>query len=148
VSVAAVATATSADAGSGGLLLLLVLAGYAVWKIARAFVRAYEALDALPPRQLKENHMSNRTPLRVTGTIVGGVTALINGLLGAGLITAGQGDAATGLIAAAVTLLAAFGIVVGTEKRVTPLVDPRDNDGNALTPDLPASEVESGAAHA
>ncbi|WP_328611791.1 hypothetical protein OG943_22615 [Amycolatopsis sp. NBC_00345] len=139
---------TTTGHGGGGTLLLLVLIAWAAWHGARAFVRAYEALNALPPRHQKENQMSNRTPLRVTGTIVGGVTALINGLLGAGLVTAGQGDAATGVIAAVVTLLAAFGIVVGTEKRVTPLVDPRDNDGNPLTPDLPASEVESGAARA
>ncbi|ONI92530.1 hypothetical protein ALI22I_03525 [Saccharothrix sp. ALI-22-I] len=73
-------------------------------------------------------------PLRIAGSIVGGLTALVTGLVGSGLLTSGQGDALTGLISAALVLLGTFGVVVSTEHRVTPLVDPRDNDGRPLTP--------------
>ncbi|NUT48939.1 MAG: hypothetical protein HOV94_16775 [Saccharothrix sp.] len=78
--------------------------------------------------------MSRPRPLRVAGSIVGGLTALITGLVGSGLLTTGQGDALTGLISAVLVLLGTLGVVVSTEHRVTPLADPRDADGRALTP--------------
>ncbi|SMD23091.1 hypothetical protein [Lentzea albidocapillata] len=51
------------------------------------------------------------------------------------MFTAGQGDAITGVIQAALTALAAFGVVAATERRVTPISDPRDADGCPLTSD-------------
>ncbi|ONI92457.1 hypothetical protein ALI22I_03845 [Saccharothrix sp. ALI-22-I] len=73
-------------------------------------------------------------PLRVAGSIVGGLTALITGLVGSGLLTPGQGDGITGLITAVLVLLGTFGLVVTTEHKVTPLVDPRDADDCPLVP--------------
>ncbi|WP_328604762.1 hypothetical protein OG943_32670 [Amycolatopsis sp. NBC_00345] len=136
MALAAVDPATTAGAGHGGHLLLLVLASYAAWKLARAFVRAYDLLDHLPPRPTREQgepHLMSRYPLRVAGSIVGTLTAIVSGLVGSGLFTADQGNAATGIITAVITLLAAFGVVVSTEKKVTPLIDPRDNAGAPLT---------------
>ncbi|WET76904.1 hypothetical protein P3102_22645 [Amycolatopsis sp. QT-25] len=128
-------TATSAGAGSGGHLLLLVLAVYAAWKLGRAFVGAYDLIDNLPPRPKREQgepHLMSRFPLRVAGSIVGALTALVSGLVGSGLFTADQGSAVTGIITGVITLLATFGVVVSTEKKVTPLVDPRDQHGDPL----------------
>lgn len=134
---AAVGTATTAGAGHGGLLLLAVLACLAAWKIARAFVRAYDLLDQLPPRkhptrEQGEPHLMSRFPLRVAGSIVGALTAVVSGLIGSGLFTADQGSAVTGIITGVITLLATFGVVVSAENKVTPLVDPRDQHGNPL----------------
>ncbi|WP_326950269.1 hypothetical protein OG439_16670 [Amycolatopsis sp. NBC_01307] len=134
---AAVGTATSTSAGSGGLLLLLALVGYAAWKTARAFVRAYELLDHLKPRPTREEGeppRMSRYPLRFAGSIVGALTAVVSGLVGSGLFTADQGNAVTGIITGVITLLATFGVVVSTEKKVTPLVDPRTQDGDPLVP--------------
>ncbi|MEV6609891.1 hypothetical protein [Kutzneria sp. NPDC051319] len=95
---------------------------------------------------------SRPRPLRVAASIVGGLGALVSGLVGAGLLTSGQGGAVTGLISAAVALLAAFGFVITTEPRVTPLADPVDQAGRPLRPaeatppaeaaDPPASPAE------
>lgn len=74
-------------------------------------------------------------PVRIAASIVGGLTALLAGLVGSGLLTATQGDALTGIITAAVTALGAFGYVLTTERKVTPLVDPRDNQGRPLIPE-------------
>lgn len=117
-----------------GALLLLIVSGWLSVKAAVAFVRLYDHLNTLPPHPTSERRNVSRTPLRIAGSIVGGLTALINGLIGSGLFTAAQGDAVTGVLAAVVTLLAAFGIVITTEKKVTPLIDPRDTHGRALTP--------------
>lgn len=136
MAVAAVGTAASTSAGSGGLLLLLALVGYAAWKIARAFVRAYDLLDHLEPRPIREGEppRMSRYPLRIAGSIVGAGTAVVSGLVGSGLFTADQGNAVTGIITGVITLLATFGVVVSTEKKVTPLVDPRTQDGDPLVP--------------
>ena len=75
---------------------------------------------------------SRPRPLRTAASIVGGLTALISGLVGSGLLTGGQGDALTGIITAALALLAAFGITATVEPKVTPLTDPRDHEGRAL----------------
>ncbi len=145
MAVAAVGTATSADAGSGGLVLLLALAAYAVWKAARAFVRAYEVLDQLPPRPIREEGeppRMSRYPLRVAGSIVGALTAVVSGLVGSGLFTADQGNAVTGIITGVITLLATFGVVVSTEKKVTPLVDPRNRQGDPLVTASASKQTE------
>lgn len=71
-------------------------------------------------------------PLRTAATVVGGILALVNGLVGAGLFTTTQGDATTAAINAVVTLLAAFGIVMVGERHVTPLDAPRGDDGFPL----------------
>lgn len=74
---------------------------------------------------------------RVTGLVGTVVTALA----GWGIVTAAQGDAVTGLLGAipgvvtlVATVLAAFGVVRRAEPQVTPLSDPRDNQGQALRP--------------
>ena len=134
---AAAGVTRSAGAGDGGLLLLLVLAVYAVWKIARAFVRAFDLLDNPAPRPIREEgepHLMSRYPPRVAGSVVGALTASVSGLVGSGLITTDQGNATTGVITGLVTLLAAFGVVVSTERKVTPLVDPRTRQGAPLVP--------------
>jgi hypothetical protein len=74
-------------------------------------------------------------PLRTAASIIGGLTALVSGVVGSGLITGGQGDAITGIITAVLALLAAFGITIATEGKVTPITDPRDRDGQPLAPD-------------
>ncbi|ACU37150.1 hypothetical protein [Actinosynnema mirum] len=73
-------------------------------------------------------------PLRLTASVIGGLTALVTGLVGAGLLTPDQGDGVTGLITAVVVVLAHFGVVIATERHVTPLTDPRDAQGRPLTP--------------
>ncbi|MCK2239407.1 MULTISPECIES: hypothetical protein [unclassified Crossiella] len=74
-------------------------------------------------------------PLRTAASWIGGLSALISGLVGSGLLTGIQGDALTGAIGAVVAVLSAFGIVLVTERRVTPVADPRDDSGRALTLD-------------
>lgn len=76
-------------------------------------------------------------PLRVAASIVGGLTALVAGLVGSGLLTTAQGDTLTGVITAVVAALGAFGFVVTTERKVTPVTDPRDHDGRPLVPAEP-----------
>ncbi|MBP2479092.1 hypothetical protein JOF53_007964 [Crossiella equi] len=73
-------------------------------------------------------------PVRTAASWIGGLSALISGLVGSGLLTDAQGGALTGAISAVVAALAAFGIVWATESRVTPLADPRDADGHTLIP--------------
>jgi NAD(P)H-hydrate repair Nnr-like enzyme with NAD(P)H-hydrate dehydratase domain len=82
---------------------------------------------------------SRPRPLRVAASIVGGLTALVSGLVGSGLLTGGQGDALTGIITAVLALLAAFGITASVEPKVTPLADPHDSAGRAL---IPSSEAQ------
>ncbi|MFD8494276.1 hypothetical protein [Amycolatopsis sp. NPDC059657] len=120
--------------GPGGWLLILAAVIWITGHTTAASVRAQMALDSLStPPEMKENTLS-RYPLRIAGTIVGALTALVSGLVGSGLFTAEQGNTTTGVITAVVTLLAAFGVVVSTENKVTPLVDPRDEQGNPLVP--------------
>jgi hypothetical protein len=103
-----------------------VPAGWFSSAAARGFVRFYTYLDTLPPRKPRNTTMSDPRPrpLRTAASIIGGITALISGLVGSGLLTGGQGDAITGIITAVLTLLAAFGITVTTEHKITPLADP------------------------
>lgn len=141
---------SQADRAAVGLLYLGVLIAWASVLGGIAFVRLYAWLDNLPPRTSERtpHHVTNDPtvalidnigpnrprPLRKAAAIIGGLTALISGLVGSGLLTSGQGGAVTGWINACISLLAAFGTVVSTERLVTPLADPRDNLGNALTP--------------
>ncbi len=74
-------------------------------------------------------------PLRTAASIIGGLTALVAGLVGSGLLTTPQGDAITGVISAVVAALGAFGVVIAGERKVTPLVDPRDDEGQPLIPE-------------
>jgi hypothetical protein len=76
---------------------------------------------------------TSRRPLRTVASIVGGLTALVSGLIGSGLLTTDTGNAITGVINAVVVLLGTLGLVVSAERKVTPLADPRDNDGYPLT---------------
>ncbi|WP_158885095.1 hypothetical protein [Amycolatopsis anabasis] len=82
----------------------------------------------------------SRYPLRIAASVVGGLTAIVSGLVGSGLFTTDQSNAVTGVITALVTLLATFGIVISTEHKVTPLADPRNRQGQALTPAETAAE--------
>ncbi|WP_235078889.1 hypothetical protein [Amycolatopsis orientalis] len=129
-------TAAPENAGTGGQLVLLILVGYAAWKIARLFAHVYDTLDRLPPKPVREEgeQRMSRYPLRIAGSVVGALTAAVSGLVGSGLFTADQGNAATGVITGVITLLATFGVVVSAEKRVTPLIDPRDQAGEPLAP--------------
>ena len=77
---------------------------------------------------------SRPRPLRTIASIVGGLTALISGLVGSGLLTTDQGSAITGVINAVVVLLGTLGFVLSAERTVTPLSDPRDSAGRALVP--------------
>ncbi|MEV6907563.1 hypothetical protein [Amycolatopsis sp. NPDC051071] len=83
----------------------------------------------------------SRYPLRVAGSIVGALTAIVSGLVGSGLITTDQGGAVTGVITGLVTLLATFGLVVSAERKVTPLVDPRTRQGAPLVPAETAGDI-------
>ncbi len=71
-------------------------------------------------------------------TAVGGI---VTGLTGVGIITADQNTALQGLlvgigavVAAATSAAAAFGVRRQAEPLVTPVADPRDNDGAHLVP--------------
>lgn len=77
---------------------------------------------------------SRPRPLRTVASIVGGLTALVSGLVGSGLLTTDQGSAITGVITAVVALLGTLGFVLSAERKVTPLSDPRDSSGRALVP--------------
>lgn len=74
--------------------------------------------------------------------------SLVTALVGWGLMTAAQGDAVQsllgaipGLVTLVTTLLAVFGVVRRSEPQVTPLSDPRDDDGRSLVPSPLAREV-------
>lgn len=141
---------SQADRTAVGLLYLGVLIAWASVAAGIAFVRLYTWLDNLPPRTterttqhvthdptvaLIDNIGPNRPrPLRKAAAIIGGLTALISGLVGSGLLTDGQGSALTGLITAVLVALGAFGFVASSEGKVTPTSDPRDDTGRALTP--------------
>jgi hypothetical protein len=119
---------------TGAWLLLLYVGAWALLRSAVAFVRFLDWLDHLPPHPPERTRFLTRHPLRVAATVVGGLTALAQGLVGAGLITAEQGNATTALIAAVVTLLGTFGLVIAAEPKVTPTADPRDDAGRTLVP--------------
>lgn len=129
--------AAGIEPGGGSLVLSLALLLWLLGKASYRFVRWFERHEGNYPNPTQEEHPLSDPrprPLRVAGSIVGGLTALVTGLVGSGLLTTGQGDALTGLISAVLVLLGTFGVVISTEHRVTPLVDPRDADGRALTP--------------
>lgn len=74
-------------------------------------------------------------------TVLGILGGLVTGLVGFGILTAAQGDAITGLLGlvpglltAVFTALGAFGVVRAGEPQVTPLSDPRDDEGRSLRP--------------
>ncbi|MEV6879779.1 hypothetical protein [Amycolatopsis sp. NPDC051128] len=89
--------------------------------------------------------MSERFPLKAAATTaakiwttVGGV---VTGLAGVGIITADQNTALQALLAGVATLaaagtsaLAAFGVQKRAEPLVTPVAEPRDDDGTTLVP--------------
>jgi hypothetical protein len=130
-------TAAGIEPGGGSLVLSLALLLWLLGKASYRFVLWFERHEGNHPAHLQEEPIvtdPRPRPLRVAGSIVGGLTALITGLVGSGLLTTGQGDSITGLITATLVLLGTFGLVVSTEHKVTPLVDPRDADGRALVP--------------
>ncbi|CAL9607984.1 hypothetical protein SUDANB95_05531 [Actinosynnema sp. ALI-1.44] len=75
------------------------------------------------------------------GSAVALLGSVVTALVGWGVLSAAQGDAVAGLLGAipgvvtlVTALLAAFGVVRKSEGQVTPLSDPRDNDGTELVP--------------
>lgn len=122
--------------GGGSLVLSLALLLWAAFKTAYRFTAWFDRHSGDHPHHLQEDPVTDPRPrpLRTAASVIGGLTALITGLVGAGLLTPGQGDGITGLITAVVVALAHFGVVVATEQRVTPLIDPRDAQGRPLTP--------------
>lgn len=90
-------------------------------------------------------------------TVLGSLGALAAALASWGVVTAAQHDAlngllgllgvvAPGVIAAATAVLTAFGVVRSSEPLVTPLKDPRNNAGAALTAPSPPGDFGSGVA--
>lgn len=86
------------------------------------------------PRPIKSAADQLKSWLGFAALIVGGATGA-----GINLLTDEQADALTALLAAVpgvvgmvTVLLTAFGIVKRSEPLVTPMQDPRDNDGTAL----------------
>lgn len=88
----------------------------------------------------------DRNPLRaIAGSVskvVGILSALVTSLAGYGIVTVVQGDAVTGLLGAIPgvvtlvgTVLAAFQTATKGEEQVTPMSDPRANDGTPLVPE-------------
>ena len=75
----------------------------------------------------------NREPLAVAGAVV----ALVQAVLGA-VVLMGWWDLTAEQAAAWMTVIALAGtaaVVVATRGRVTPVSDPRDGDGQRLTPE-------------
>lgn len=88
----------------------------------------------------------DRHPLRkVAASVVmvaGLLSTLVTGLVGYGVVTSVQGDAVVGLlglipgvITAVGTTIAAFQTAHSGEHEVTPVADPRANDGTPLVPE-------------
>ncbi|XVV05321.1 hypothetical protein ACQPW3_07995 [Actinosynnema sp. CA-248983] len=126
---------TAATQPGGSLVVSLALLLWLLGKASLRFVLWFERHEGNHPTQ-EEPFVSNPRPrpLRTAASWIGGLLALISGLVGAGVFTAAQGDAATGLINAALTLLATFGVAFAAERKVTPLSDPRDADDRPLIP--------------
>lgn len=88
--------------------------------------------------------MSDRFPLKAAAVTAAkiwtAVGAVVTGLAGVGIITADQNIALQALLAgvallaaAGTSALAAFGVRKRAEPLVTPVVDPRDDNGTPLT---------------
>jgi hypothetical protein len=123
-------------APGGSLVVSLALVLWLAFKLARAFVVWLDrnSTDHPPPEELRMSDPRPR-PLRTAASWIGGVLALISGLVGAGVLTDTQGSVTTtAVINAVLTLLGTFGVVIATERKVTPVADPRDVDGTPLVP--------------
>ena len=97
-----------------------------------------EPFNRLGERPAPLENAASRT-VRVVGTL----SALVTALAGSGIavLSAEQADALTALLGAVpgvltlvATALAAFGVVAKAKPEVTPVDDPRDNQGNHLVP--------------
>ena len=71
-------------------------------------------------------------PLRLIATVTSALTLLIGGLPTIGVPMSPE---LTGWLVGLVGALSAVAVVLFGESRVTPIASPRDNDGQALTPD-------------
>ena len=106
---------------------------------------------------------ATRNPLSDIAQKIGTGWSAVSGVIGAlvtyGVLSGAQGEALTAAGAQAQDTVTAFGTVLGGalpllagvisafstakvgERHVTPVGDPRDNDGNRLTPAPPAAAV-------
>jgi hypothetical protein len=111
----------------------LALAVWLLIKGSRAAVLWLEHHDDTQPTKEEIPVLDPRPrPLRSVATWVGLITALGSWLVGSGLLTTRQVDAINGTVTAVLALLAAFGVALGGERKVTPTFDPRDDAGRAL----------------
>lgn len=82
----------------------------------------------------------NREPLFSTATLVAVVSAALALLVSFGL---GIDPTQVQAILTFVTVVAPFVVAYFVRKKVTPVADPKDNEGNSLTPDVTETPVES-----
>lgn len=97
--------------------------------------------DDLNRRLLAERPRPLRDAASRLSTVLGVIGGIATALVGFGVLTAAQGDAVLGLLGlvpglftSVFTALAAFGVVRAGEPQVTPLSDPRDDEGRRLLP--------------
>lgn len=129
---------TAAGDGALRLFLAAVVLGWLSSITARFLTRLVERDQTRLEQETPPMAQHRRPrPVRTTASVVGGITALISGLVGSGLITGIQGDALTGVINAIVAAAGAFGFAIATERKVTPTADPRDDQGLPLAPAEP-----------
>lgn len=90
--------------------------------------------DSTRPRPIRD-------AFRTVGSAVALLGSVATSLVGWGVLTATEGDAVTALLGAipgvvtlVTTVLVAFGVVSRSEPLVTPVSDPRTDDGTPLVP--------------
>lgn len=119
----------------GSLVLSLALLLWTASKAARSFVVWLDHHSEDHPTK-EETPLSDPRPrpLRTAASWIGGLLALLSGLVGAGILTDAQGTATAAVVNAVLVLLGTFGVVVAAERKVTPMADPRDAAGRPLVP--------------
>lgn len=101
--------------------------------------------DPISQRQVRLSLVERPRPLvdaaSVTSRVVGTIGTLATMLVGWGVLSLAEQDAVTGLlglvpglVTSVTALLSAFGVVRRAEPQVTPLSDPRNDQGQALRP--------------
>jgi hypothetical protein len=112
--------------------------------------------DYISARQARLADYSDRPrPIKAAADklskLLGVAGALITALVGWGILTGIQGDAVTGLlgaipgvVTAVTTVMAAFGVVRRAEPLVTPMSDPRTDNGTPFVTHSPPGDFGSG----